>query len=256
MNVAILISGRTERFDLTLDVNKNNLIQPFKDAGHNVDLFGSFWLEPTTTPCIDAFVPHWRFVDIESLTTYTNGVINNFNEHQERIKKYKHADDNKVSNTLYWLYKLNRLYKMVKQYERINNIKYDYYIRIRPDVGLRSPFNLDDLNKLTDNSIITHVDRIVHINNKVFGCGDGWIDDNFCIAKQIPFEAYCSVYDDILSLCDLCHNCISHIILKKQFELKNIKTILPNSTLLMSRDTPDGVRLFHYFEYMYSTFNS
>jgi hypothetical protein len=54
-------------------------------------------------------------------------------------------------------------------------------------VGLKSPFNLDDLNKLTDNSIITHVDRIVHINNKVFGCGDGWIDDNFCIAKQIPF---------------------------------------------------------------------
>jgi hypothetical protein len=38
MNVAILISGKTERFDLTLDVNKNNLIQPFKDAGHNVDM--------------------------------------------------------------------------------------------------------------------------------------------------------------------------------------------------------------------------
>jgi len=256
MNVAILISGKTERFDLTLDINKNNLIQPFKDAGYNVDLFGSFWLEPTTTPCIDAFVPHWRCVDIESLTTYTNGVINNFNEHQERIKKYKHTDDNKVSNTLYWLYKLNRLYKMVKQYERINDIKYDYYIRIRPDVGLRSPFNLDDLNKLTDNSIITHVDRIVNMNNKVFGCGDGWVDDNFCIAKQIPFEVYCSVYDDILYLCDLCQNCISHIILKKQFELKNIKTILPNSSLLMSRDTPDGIRLFHYFEYMYSTFNT
>lgn len=255
MNIAILMSGRVERFNWVVDLNKNNLIQPLLNAGHNVDMFGSFWDEDDTESCIHAFQPHWKVTDIETLTPFTGGVVNNFNEHQERIKKYQHDADSKVSNTLYWLYKLNRLYKIVKQYERVNNTKYDYYVRIRPDVGLRFPFKVEHLNNLTDDNIITHVDRVVNWSGKLYGCGDGWIDDNFCIAKQYPFEVYCSVYDDIISLCDMCQNCISHLLLKKQFELKNIKTLLPNSSLIMSRKMPTGVQMFHYFEHVYPDFD-
>jgi len=44
-------------------------------------------------------------------------------------------------------------------------------------------------------------------------------------------------------------------LLKKQFELKNIKTLLPNSSLIMSRKMPTGVQMFHYFEHVYPDFD-
>lgn len=249
------MSGRTEFFDRVLDVNKYHLIQPFIDQGHTVNLFGSFWNDGDTSKCVDAYQDYWKSVDIETFTPYTSGVIKNFNEHQSVILKYQHNADSRVSNTLYWLYKLQRNYNIVRQYELVNNMKHDYYVRIRPDVGLSKHIDVNQLNQLTDDNIITHVDRVMHINGRIFGCGDGWIDDNFCIAKQNPFEVYCSVYDDIISLCHDCQNCISHIIFKRQFELKNIKTIQPNSPISMPRNTPNGVFIYHYFMYQYPDFD-
>jgi hypothetical protein len=58
-----------------------------------------------------------------------------------------------------------------------------------------------------------------------------------------------------LSLCDMCQNCISHLLFKKQFELNNIKTLLPNSSLIMSRKTSEGTYMFHYFEHVYPNFD-
>lgn len=255
MNIAILMSGRTELFDRVDGVNKAHLIQPFINQGHTVNLFGSFWDDIETKKCIDSYKDYWKVIDVETFTPYVGGIIDNFNEHQELINKYQHTSDNRVSNTLYWLYKLRRTYNLVQQYERVNNIKYDYYIRIRPDVGLSKPVDVNQLNQLTDDNIITHVDHIVTVNGKVFGCGDGWIDDNFCIAKQKPFETYCSVYDDIISLCDECKTCISHLIFKRHFEIKNIKTIRPNSPIIMSRKSPEGVFVYHYFVYQYPDFD-
>ena len=217
-------------------------------------MFGSFWKEDTTQYCINAYSDYWKCVDVETLTPYTSGVIKNFNEHQELVKKYQHTNDNKVANTLYWLYKLNRLYSMVKQYENTHNMKYDYYIRIRPDAGLHRAFDPNHLKCLADDNIITHVDYVVNINGKIHGCGNGWIDDNFCVAKKSAFEVYCGVYDNILSLCDACENCISHIIFKKHFELNNIKTLLPNSLLIMPKRMPGGIFTYQYFEYVYNHF--
>jgi hypothetical protein len=254
MKIAILMSGRTDLFDRVVDLNHDNLINVLNSAGHTVDMFGSFWEENTAEYCINAYIDYWKVVDIETLTPYTSGVIKNFREHQELIGKYQHSQDNKVSNTLYWLYKLNRLFNIVKEYELQNNMQYDCYIRMRPDVGLHRPFDPDHLNCLTDNNIITHVDHVVHIDGKIYGCGNGWIDDNFCIAKRNAFEVYCGVYDNILSLCNDCQNCISHIIFKRQFELNNIKTLLPNSILVMPKRMPDGVFKYLYFEYVYDHF--
>lgn len=255
MNVAILMSGRTELFDHLVDVNINNLIKPLIDHGCTVNLFGSFWNDDDTPKCVETYKHYWKCVDIESFTPYVGGVIKNFNVHQDIIVKYQHTADNRVANTLYWLYKLNRTYNIVKQYEYVNNMKHDYYIRIRPDVGLSKTFDVNQFNQLTDDNIITHVDRIVHTHGKIFGCGDGWVDDNFCVAKQTPFEIYCGVYDDIVSLCESSQNCISHLLFKRQFELKNIKTIQPNSPIIMVRKNPDGVSIYHYFVYQYSDFD-
>ena len=154
------MSGRTDLFDRVVHLNINNLIGPLKAAGHQVDMFGSFWKEDTTDPCINAYLEHWKFIDVENLTQYTRGVIKNFREHQQLIQKYQHTQDSKVSNTLYWLYKLNRLFSMVKDYENQNDIQYDCYIRLRPDVGLHRPFDPDHLYCLKNDNIITHVDHV------------------------------------------------------------------------------------------------
>lgn len=254
MKIAILMSGRTDLFDRVVDLNLENLIGPLKSAGHQVDMFGSFWKEDTTDPCINAYLEYWKVIDVESFTPYTSGLIKNFREHQQLVQTYQHTQDNKVSNTLYWLYKLNRLFSIVKEYEHQNNTRYDYYIRLRPDVGLHRPFDPDHLYCLTDNNIITHVDHVVHIDGKIYGCGNGWIDDNFCIAKHDPFYVYCKVYDDIIKLCIDCNNCISHLLFKRQFELYNIKTLLPNSILVMPKRMPGGVFNYLYFEYIYDYF--
>jgi hypothetical protein len=249
------MSGRTDLFNEVVKLNFDNLITPLKSAGHQVDMFGSFWHEDTTDKCINAYLDCWKVVDIETLTPYTCGVIKNFQEHQQLIQKYQHSQDSKVSNTLYWLYKLNRLYSMVKQYERTNG-QYDYYIRIRPDLGLHRAFDVDHLNCLTDDNIITHVDHVVNIDGKLYGCGNGWIDDNFCVAKRDPFEVYCKVYDDVIRLCEDCNNCISHLLFKRQFELYNIKTLLPNSMLVMPKRAPEGIFTYFYFEHVYDYFGS
>lgn len=254
MNVAILMSGRTDLFYKTVGLNFNHLIKPLKAAGHQVDMFGSFWDDLTTESCIKSYADHWKVIDVESFTQYTSGIVKNFDEHQQLIKKYGHTKDNKVANTLYWLYKLDRLYTIVKRYEKINNIQYDCYIRLRPDVGLHRAFDPDHLHCLKDDNIITHVDHVVHIDEKIYGCGNGWIDDNFCIAKHDPFYVYCKVYDDIIKLCIDCNNCISHILFKRQFERYNIKTLLPNSTIVMPKRVANEVLDYVYFEYVYNYF--
>jgi hypothetical protein len=255
MTIAILMSGRTEFFDRVLDINKSNLIQPLIDHGYTVNFFGSFWEDVETPKCIASYQDYWKVVDVETFTPYVGGVINNFNEHQELIVKYQHTPDHQVTNTLHWLYKLRRAYNLVRQYERVHNMKHDYYIRIRPDASLSKPIDVNQLSQLNDDNIITHVDRIVHTHGKIFGCGEGWIDDNFCIAKQKPFETYCSVYDDLISLCVYCKTSISHLLLKRQFELKNIKTIQPNSPIIIVRKISDEILLYHYFTYQYPDFD-
>ena len=151
-------------------------------------------------------------------------------------------------------------------YEEKNG-NYDLYIRNRPDVSLSRSIDLSLIDQINDKTIMTHVDQIVHIidgqrrtiysgdrvtGGYLYGCGNGWVDDNFCIAKKDAFRVYCGLYQNIVELTTKYESAISHIILQKEFERLGIKTIKPNSTLLFFRS--DGV--WEYFRYMFDTFDS
>lgn len=72
-------------------------------------------------------------------------------------------------------------YKLCKKYEEKNNIKYDYYIRSRPDILYKEHINFNKLPKLDDKLIIG------------FGSVLGYPNDHFAIGSGKAFEHYCSV---------------------------------------------------------------
>lgn len=265
MNIAILISGRIDFYKICKDINFQNFILPLQNAGHSVDIFSSIWECNMTNSFIEDFKKISKIIDIESFTPYTNALIENFNVYLELVKNYHPNDD--FTNTMYFLYKLNRLFKMVEKYELVNNIKYDLFVRLRPEMTISQLFSLDSLNEIDYNSIIVHEDKIIqYIGNEkrvitnvnqiipnageIWGCGDGWIDDNFCIAKKNVFKIICELYNNIIELSIKYKTCITHILLKNEFQKNNIKIIRPNFTFGIPRK--DGI--WEYFTHTNNLF--
>lgn len=251
MKIAILFSGRTQQYESSFRENLKNLIEPLSNSGYDVHLYGSFWSEHSTYSFIKEYESWWKLYDIESLTDYTGGVIKDFNEYNKLVKQYNPNEEQVLINTMYWLYKLDRTYQLVKQYELVNNFTYDYYIRMRPDVNLENPINVESLKELTDTSIITHVDRIVHKNDMVYGYREGWIDDNYCIAKKPIFEMYCGVYRNLITLVEKYQNCIIHVILQRLFEEHKVTTLQPSTPIVMHKNRGDHVLDIVLFAHTY-----
>ena len=246
MNIAIIISGRINLCQSVVEKNYETIINPLIEAGHNINIFVSIWDHEDSPKFIISYKKYIKAIDIETYSEYTPAFIDKFYEFKKLIEEYRETD--KLVNTLFWLYKLNRGYKLLQEYERVNNIKHDVFIRIRPDAWCDKPIDLDQISKLDNFSIILHVDQILHINNKLYGCGTGWVDDNFCIAKRIPFDVYCKIYDNIMELSTECKSCVSHIIMQFYFKRINFKLLKPNSPLVIYRDNK---RTTIYFTHLY-----
>jgi len=52
-------------------------------------------------------------------------------------------------------YGIYKSMKVMEEYENVNNIKYDYVIRCRPDIGLNNELNLESLIVLEENEVMT-----------------------------------------------------------------------------------------------------
>jgi hypothetical protein len=250
--IAILYSGRTQCHDQVYKRNVSNLIDPLKNAGYEVNLFGSFWDDDDSRNFVESYKSEFKTFETETLTQYTGGVIKNFNEYNNLIKVFNVNEEHiLINNTMYWLYKLNRSYNLVKQYERINGITHDYYIRIRPDVTLLTKFDVESLEQLTDNSVMLHVDNIVEIDGVFHGYRQGWIDDNFCVAKKSVFELYCGIYENLVELVNKYQTGIIHVIFKHLFEEQNIQSIRPNSPLLLVKNKGTIIDFILLFTHVY-----
>ncbi|EAK5530601.1 hypothetical protein B4R09_07815, partial [Campylobacter lari] len=65
-----------------------------------------------------------------------------------------------------------RVFELLEEYEKENNIKYDYVIRIRPDCNFAEVINMEDLLRLEANEI--YIAHHLHMNGRVsdsFSCG-------------------------------------------------------------------------------------
>lgn len=247
MNIAILLSGRTDMFEYAVHDNFTKLIQPLIDEGHNVHLHGSFWDTDDTKRCIEKYNKYWKTIDVELFTEYSCGFIKDFNEFKQCTQIYDVEYSHAVQNTLYFLYKLNRGYKIIKQYELKNEFKYDYYVRLRPDVCLDSQIDIDTIKTLDDHSIMLYVDRVYLLNNEYVGYREGWVDDNFCIATNKPFELFCSMYERSVELSHKYQATVSHILLQKLFIENKIQCIRPNPNLVMFKKQNNQINRFLLF---------
>lgn len=251
MNVAIIISGRIDLYHHVVNDNYEKIINPLINAGHTVNIFLSIWDHHDAEQLVSSYKNQIKIVDTELFTEYTGGLMDNLKEYENLTAQYGNSKSHKVANTLFWLYKLKRGYKLVQEYERVNNMTHDLYIRLRPSASVVLPLDINELANLDDNSIYAYEDQVVRVDGVVYGCGNGWIDDNFCIARKRPFELFWGVYDDIVDLCNKSQSGISHILLKTQFEINNIKIVKPNSPLVMFRVSEDGTRWVQYYHFTY-----
>ena len=112
MKIAILLSGRTDRWEHVIKRNYNEIIDPLRREGCQVDLFASFWDTEDTHECIKAYGSDLKITDVESLSTYTEGLFKNTEEFFARTKQYHPEDGDKFKTTIHFLYKLNRLYQI------------------------------------------------------------------------------------------------------------------------------------------------
>lgn len=246
MNIAIIISGRINLFQDAVEKNYKNIIDPLIEAGHSVNMFVSIWEHADQSEFINSYKSYIKAIDIETYSEYTSAFIDNFYEFKKLIKEYKETDN--FVNTLFWLYKLNRGYKLLKEYERVNDIRHDVFIRIRPDACCSKPIDLNQISKLDNSSIILHVDKVIDVNGTLYGCGNDWVDDNFCIAKRTPFETYCKIYDNIIELSIEAKSCVSHIIMQFYFKRINYTLVKPNAPLIIYRSKGYPIT---YFPHLY-----
>ncbi|EGJ2905411.1 hypothetical protein LR900_001509, partial [Campylobacter lari] len=171
------------------------------------------------------FNEKYRYFNIKELENY---------KYYSYIKKCMLAEEIKhTSHTSKFFYALFKVFSLMQKYENENNIRYDYIIRIRPDIGYFNAINIEDIKHLEFNQII--------VNNN-----PGGLDDNFLcghyeamskfmnlwnkaeINKQFyPFEKYPEINTDRL-----------HYWLVDWLAICGISTVRPNILQLGLWDSP------------------
>lgn len=103
-NIAIMIIGLKRSYNECKEQIDNNLLSPLIEKSKSVDVF----------------ISSDEIIDIK-------------NKRGEMIEN-KNIDNNIDNNINMQIYRLHRLYyKIIKPYQKKNNIQYDYFIKIRPD---------------------------------------------------------------------------------------------------------------------------
>lgn len=92
-------------------------------------------------------------------------------------------------------------YDMAHDYANIHNIKYDYFIRGRPDILYMERIDFSKLPPLTHNIVIG------------FGTNLGFPNDTFAIANNPAFEHYCSI-ENVVKNSYYSHDIVADVINK------------------------------------------
>jgi len=143
MNIAIMVCGEFRWFESFKRTFKSNFEPALQ--GHNVQYFAHFWNQ-----------------DLEELSKFTeicNPIITQFEKKlpTEDVKKFFGNTRNLNSSLPNQAYGALKSFSLVDEYQKINNIKFDLYIKMRSDLAFLQPVNLDDFD-----SYSVYVKDIVH----------------------------------------------------------------------------------------------
>lgn len=124
------------------------------------------------------------------------------------------------SNQAKMFYGMHRAFELVKEHEKKENIKYDFVIRCRPDVGLKNKINIEDIYSLNE--------REVYIDFFHYGP-----TDQFFYAKRNTYEDIISIWDAMLKADNIIpfenyNNYDAHSLLRLWFSHHNLTPLPPN----------------------------
>ena len=170
--VAILISGQMRSNSLgSLDVTddtilnsiNNNFINHTFKAKYEYDIFFSVDVINQTKVNI-AFGENVKNINITETGYCLNPIQQNipaYNHFEEKYLKTEFNGNDTHLQALYQYYRLYTCYNMAKNFEN-NNRKYDYFVRIRPDVIVTQDINiLFNILETTSFKIITEHEQII-----------------------------------------------------------------------------------------------
>lgn len=116
------------------------------------------------------FSDHLKNVHITETNVLMEPITHSFIDFQKIYNKYMQIDFENCMNhshALYQYYRLNCAYLLSKDYEEKNNIRYDYYVRIRPDIRLMQDINpLFNIIETTNKKIIFEHEQLCIFSNK------------------------------------------------------------------------------------------
>jgi hypothetical protein len=161
--VAICISGQYRSFDKCLPSIFNNLI--LTNTEYELKFFTSFAKENGKTINLPL-----EFFNVSSMIKIEEDCILPDLSYQK--SKYKYQDfqldsENDPKLIYYQLKQFQSVFNMVKEYEKNNNMIFDYVMRLRPDLEFKSIFNW----QLFEDSIITPSEDYFRGYNDRFAIG-------------------------------------------------------------------------------------
>jgi RNAse (barnase) inhibitor barstar len=161
--VAVCISGQFRTFDRCIPSIFDNLI--LTNTKFELKFFTSFAKEEKTPITIPV-----EFFEMSSTIKIEEDPI--LPDLSFQKKKYVHESFILNSETdpkiiYYQLNQIHSVYNLVKEYEVNNNMVFDYIMRLRPDLEIKSPFNWD----LLENEILLPLEHSFEGYNDRFAVG-------------------------------------------------------------------------------------
>ena len=184
MNIAICISGfiRNSLYNKSLFTN---LID--NNPNMNFNIFIDTW-DVYNSSISHAFIrrnyDNFNKVDINKLIeNYKPNVINIENYNNEIFNYYEHYKGTNITQAVFsQFYKVQKCKRLMTDYMKSNNCKYDYIIRTRFDL-IYNKINLLNF----DTNIMFFEEE--HISN--------WISDKFSISNYQNFIIYSDFFDNL-----------------------------------------------------------
>ena len=126
---------------------------------------------------------------------------------EKDLVKYKHRCKRySLQGILQQLWKIKMCNDLMLDYQKENNIKYDWVIRCRPDLNILRP--IDDLNQLDNKYLyvpayLRFIDKWKGMYEKdfIFDYSDGCVADQFGMSSVEIMSIYAKRYDDLEKNC-------------------------------------------------------
>lgn len=233
MKVAVLLSGFLRKLDWNIDSLINNIL-------YNVDY--DFFISSYYP-----YLTNHNYIDYLNTETINYDIINKLNckkleiedyslyekYFNEKCIEYNFDQTNRVFSQFYKVYKCNMLRL---DYQKENNINYDFIIRTRSDIFFNKKIDITtfDNNFMHINEFCGHNETSLSETNSRFGTYK-IVDDKFSISNCSNMTIYCDTYtnlDKYIKTDSIIHQ---EGLLAKQLLTNNIKIKLYDFNIKLNR---------------------